>query len=248
MPFPRSSHVQQPPDPAAIRRPRFLASVPESPGPWVRAFSRHDESATVAEEAPSPMDLPALEELDVPDAAHVAEKNVPLPSIARTPGPPRPAAPPAPSYEPPIDAGLISRVVASVERLRSESERLAEQARADALEIGFQVARRILETELSASAEPLFALVRSAVRRAGESRTLTLRLHPADKELIEQSGGAERIDVLLAAKLKLAADPSLSRGDCMVDADFASVDGRLDTRFAQLERSVGRALAEGRTR
>ncbi len=136
------------------------------------------------------------------------------------------------------DAASVAALAAAIDRLRIESERLAEQARADALEIGFQVARRILEIELSTSPEPLFALVRSAVRRAGTSRTLKVRLHPIDLATMEAGGGATRVDALAAARIQLVGDSLLERGDCMIEADFGTVDGRLDTRLEELKRAV----------
>ena len=132
----------------------------------------------------------------------------------------------------------LQQVVAAVEALRAQADRLAEQARADAIEIGFQVARKVLEAELRAGPEALFALVRSAVRRAGESRRVSVRLAPEDLALLQPEGGKGAIDSLTAARVEWVADPSLQRGDCLVDTDFGQVDGRLATRFDEIRRAV----------
>lgn len=255
MPLPRFH------DDAEIRKPRFLESVAPDRTP-VKATFRPGEPAAAAKEEPPgegrapkiplPSRWPSLNRERTPGPGGVV---IPPSVLGQPPGdeaagpttpfvPERQVEPHAPRITEGTSQIHAARLAASVERLRAESERLAELARADALEIGFQVARRILELELTTSAEPLFSLVRSAVRRAGESRTLTLRLHPADKALIDESGGAARVDGLMAARLQIVADPSLSRGDCMVDAEFGSVDGRLDTRFAQVRRSLDSALDE----
>ena len=259
MPLPRFK------DDAEIRTPRFLETVAPDQTP-VKATFRPGESATAANEEPPrpegdgrapkiplPSRWPSLghrERTPGPGGVVIPPSVLGPPPGDEAAGPTTPFVPErqAEPHTPRITEGAsqinAARLAASVERLRAESERLAELARADALEIGFQVARRILEMELTTSAEPLFSLVRSAVRRAGESRTLTLRLHPADKALIDESGGAARVDGLMAARMQIVADPSLSRGDCMVDAEFGSVDGRLDTRFAQVRRSLDSALDE----
>lgn len=99
--------------------------------------------------------------------------NAPPRRILHSPAPPHeppPVAPPGPTPEQveAFRAEALQRVAHAVEVLKLQAERLAEQARADALEIGFRVARRILEAELSSSPEPFFALVRSALKRAGD--------------------------------------------------------------------------------
>ena len=135
----------------------------------------------------------------------------------------------------------MEKVDAALSTLRAQAEHLAEQARSDAIEIGFQVARKILETELRQSPEALFALVRSAVRRAGESRRIVVRLAPDDAALLRSEDGRSTLDGVTAARVEYLPDPSLQRGDCLVETDFGQVDGRLATRLSEIRRAVDAA-------
>jgi flagellar assembly protein FliH len=140
-----------------------------------------------------------------------------------------------------LHAEVGSRLGQAVETLRTASERLAAEARADALEVGFLIARRILETELSTSPEPLVALVRSTIRRLGEARKMTVRLSPADAEAVNAilaSRGPAAVSSVATAQLEVAADASLSRGDVVVEGDVGSVDGRIATRVEELRRAL----------
>jgi flagellar biosynthesis/type III secretory pathway protein FliH len=199
------------------RRPRFLSGVPAVPVATPARFA---------------------------DAGRRPPPAAPAPSAAA-------ATPPAPSREA-LEAEraaereearreALARVAGAVETLRAQSERLAEEARADAIEIGFQVARKILEAELRAGPDALFALVRSAVKRAGESRRVAVRVAPEDAELLRSEAGKDALDGLAAARVEWVADPSLQRGDCVVDTDFGQVDGRLTTRLAELRRAADAA-------
>ena len=191
------------------RRPRFLDQVPLTATPELARFASLGQPAPPAPPIALPEPLPA-----VPGEAERAA----LAEQARR--------------------EALQQVVAAVEALRAQADRLAEQARADAIEIGFQVARKVLEAELRAGPEALFALVRSAVRRAGESRRVSVRLAPEDLALLQPEGGKGAIDSLTAARVEWVADPSLQRGDCLVDTDFGQVDGRLATRFDEIRRAV----------
>jgi flagellar assembly protein FliH len=86
--------------------------------------------------------------------------------------------------------------------------------------------------------------VRSALRRAGESRKVTVRLHPDDARAVE-AAVASRDLAAGAASVEVVADAALERGDCFVETDFGTVDGRLETRFGELRRAARAAVEEG---
>jgi len=157
---------------------------------------------------------------------------------------PEPSSGPTPEQLAAIRAEALERVVPAVQVLRLSAERLAEQARGDALEIGFLVARRILEAELSTGPEALFALVKGALKRAGDSRLVRLRCHPGDVQTLSGPAAAGQLGITTAT-IEVVADGSLEPGDVMVDTDFGKVDGRLKVRLEELFRAATSALEEG---
>lgn len=157
---------------------------------------------------------------------------------------PEPPPGPTPEELAAIRAEALERVAPAVQVLRLSAERLAEQARNDALEIGFLVARRILEAELSTGPEALFALVKGALKRAGDSRLVRVRCHPGDASALSGQAAAGQLGVTTAT-VEVVADPGLEPGDVVVDTDFGKVDGRLRTRLEELFRASASALEEG---
>lgn len=157
---------------------------------------------------------------------------------------PEPAPGPTPEELAALRAEALERVAPAVQVLRLSAERLAEQARGDALEIGFLVARRILEAELSTGPEALFALVKGALKRAGDSRLVRVRCHPSSVQALDGQAAAGQLGVT-AATVEVVADPGLEPGDVIVDTDFGKVDGRLATRLEELYRAATAALEEG---
>ena len=180
----------------------------------------------------------------------VHEERPRAPLAAESPPSPTPPAPQpkAESHRPATvtPAGpppeLIARYEASIEALRRETERLSERARADAIEIAFQVAQKLLEAELTNS-EPLFALVRSAVQKLGETRRITIRVCPTDLAVMKSDRGQSEQAALRVAQIDLVGDPTLQRGDCIIESSAGAVDGRLSTRLAEVRRAVEGAAA-----
>ncbi len=134
-----------------------------------------------------------------------------------------------------------SRLAASIESLRQQSERLAEQARADVMEVAFQIARRIVEVEVRQSPEPLFALIRASLGQLAAARKITLRVCPQDLDAVRGPRGQETTAALAMAELEVVADAGLEPGECVIDSDLGQIDGRLANRFAELRRHVAEA-------
>ncbi|HUK66216.1 MAG TPA: flagellar assembly protein FliH [Anaeromyxobacteraceae bacterium] len=204
------------------RRPQFLTDIPDVP-------------------AAAPLRL-------APAGARAAAATRPARGAGSSQAPQRPGAQVAEgAREEPGEARkeALDRVAAAVETLRAQADHLGEQVRADAIEIAFLVARKILEAELKQGPEAIFALVRSAVRKAGASRRVSVRLHPEDAARLEEELGHREDETLSAARIELVPDTSVERGDCRVDTDFGQVDGRLGTRLAEVRRAVDTAGEEG---
>jgi hypothetical protein len=155
-----------------------------------------------------------------------------------------PLAPPLPPPPPQPGPEFAARLAQAVSDLRAESVRIGEQTEADVVEIAVVIARRILEKELETGTAALFSLVRTAVRRLGETRKIVVRLCPSDAAAVEAAAGSGPLTGLAIVKVELLADATLSPGDCIVDGEHGTVDGRLATRLDEVRRIVNSALAE----
>ena len=166
------------------------------------------------------------------------------PSVMETPGTVEPLAPPLPPPIPQPGPEFAERLARAVADLRRTGERLAEQTTADALELAILIARRIIEGELKTNPAALTGLIRSALARLGESRKVQLRLHPSDAANLEAAGDAGPLGGLAIARVEIRADATLSPGDCIVDGEQGTVDGRVATRMEEARRILTRALGE----
>ena len=173
-----------------------------------------------------------------------AAAEEPEPSVMETPASVEPLAPPLPPPIPQPGPEFAERLARAVADLRRTGERLAEQMTADALEMAMLIARRIIEAELETKPVALTGLIRSAVARLGESRKIQLRLCPSDAAKVETAGGGGPLAGLAIARVEIRPDATLSPGDCIVDGEQGTVDGRVATRLEEVRRILTRALAE----
>jgi flagellar assembly protein FliH len=237
---PAPSHANQ--KPGVRIRPVAWATAPDEPAGELPLRPLTDAPSATAPLFEVPLSAAAPPVLT---ASQLASETTPPSGFEALTSAPSSAAPVAPGTSAAAAAQRqmderSSRLGAAIAALRAQGERLAEQARADALEIGMMVARRILEREISTNVDSLFSMIKSAIRRAGESRALVVRLSPGDCARVQDSGES----AFSLGRVQLVADETLSVGDVVVATDHSSIDGRLGTRLTEVRRELAQTLKE----
>jgi flagellar biosynthesis/type III secretory pathway protein FliH len=174
-------------------------------------------------------------------------------------------APPLPAPPPAMNPEAAARLGRAIAELEAVGARTAAEMAATALELALMVARKIIDAELVADPGAARRLIKAAVRRLGDVHKVTLRVSPDDLEALRSgapteggaagvvssgggggggagAGAANLAAELGVAKVELVADKNLTSGECIVDSDAATVDGRLGTRVEELRRVLELAI------
>jgi len=132
----------------------------------------------------------------------------------------------------------------TIDILSRWKEHFIEQARVDSVEVAFMVAEKIITRELERDPQLIHDVIDEAFAQAAESSRMTLTLHPLDRALLETEEG-QNADWLkkVPADLCIEEEPSLQRGDCILDSDLETIDGRLQVRLEALAGAARQALA-----
>lgn len=116
--------------------------------------------------------------------------------------------------------------------------RLQNDAEADIARLALQIARKVVAGELAQNDAAIGRIVAQALQSARLGRAVVVRIHPEDAP-----GLQERFPSLLAAAgrsegLVLRPDPALARGDCVIESELGTIDARLETQLAAIERAL----------
>lgn len=102
--------------------------------------------------------------------------------------------------------------------------------------IAVELARQVVHRELAQRPELITRVAHDAIEALQQSaRQLRVRVHPDDFPLVQQGLGAD----FQARGAQLVTDPEVARGGVKVDADIASVDATIATRWQQAVASIG---------
>jgi len=131
---------------------------------------------------------------------------------------------------------MLRRLAQTLDELKALRGTLIRQTEQQMVQLALAIARKILRREATIDQDLIVAMARVALERVGESGIATIRLNPEDHASTVQRHG----DHWAGSRVKVIADPSISRGGCVVESEFGFVDASVDAQFEQ----VAQALAD----
>jgi type III secretion system HrpE/YscL family protein len=134
------------------------------------------------------------------------------------------------------DAGWKAVVehVAAAEEARAAARQSAER---DMLDLAFGLAERIVGRALDRDPALFGDLVAEKLERVRSSGRITVRVHPDDEARLRQERG-RLVSHIDDVPLHFEADPSLNRGDCILETDRGRLDARIETQLDEMRQAL----------
>jgi type III secretion system HrpE/YscL family protein len=131
-----------------------------------------------------------------------------------------------------------AELAAKFVELAAERDRALAALEPQAIEIAMVAAKRIVGHELSLQSSLVAEMVAPLLERVRRAQQITLRVHPDDGAALEANLAALRDRAGLAGSLRVEADATLERGDCVLHSDIGALDARIDTQLHALSRAL----------
>ena len=116
--------------------------------------------------------------------------------------------------------------------------RRLEEAERDLTELGVEIARRVLHGELQAGSDAVVRLARACIQEAKEEGPSTLRVNPADLELLRAHLPELELD-MAEQQLRVEPDPRIPVGGVILETPRACYDGRPERVLEGLKQRLG---------
>jgi flagellar biosynthesis/type III secretory pathway protein FliH len=129
---------------------------------------------------------------------------------------------------------LMRGVLASLRQAVPQTVRETENAM---IALSFSVAQKLV-AGLPISTEMVEQVVRDALAQIEGAAQFTVRLHPSDLELLQKSGSPLLAGGDGAEEFRFLASSEVTRGGCLVQTQFGTVDARRETKFDLLQRTL----------
>jgi flagellar assembly protein FliH len=124
-----------------------------------------------------------------------------------------------------------------LESLREAVPKIIHDTESTMISLSLSVAQKLV-ADMPISTAMVEAVVRDALAQVEGTAQFTVRLHPADLELLQKFDSP-----LLAAgeggqEFRFLSSPEVTRGGCLVQTQFGTVDARRETKFDLLQRTL----------
>jgi flagellar biosynthesis/type III secretory pathway protein FliH len=140
---------------------------------------------------------------------------------------------------------VLGQVRAAVDELRQDREsRLQEWQRA-AIELAMTIAARLLHDRIVSGDFPIDAKVRDMIAQLGEDVPVSVRLNPADLELLKNRLGSEPLSPNRDDP-RFVPDPALNRGACQVEGRESMLLSDVSRELQEIRDDLLRSLNNAR--
>jgi flagellar assembly protein FliH len=126
--------------------------------------------------------------------------------------------------------GVLNSLRDSVPKIMRDTEN-------SLIALALSVAQKIV-IDMPISAQMVEGAVRDALGEIEGTAEFTVRLHPADLELLQKSQSPLLDNKDNANEFRFLSSPDVSRGGCLVQTHFGTVDARRETKFDLMQRTL----------
>jgi len=124
-----------------------------------------------------------------------------------------------------------------VDSLRQAVPQIVRDTENTLIALSLSVAQKLV-AGMPISAAMIEAVVRDALAQIEGTAKFTVRLHPADLELLQQSDSPLLADGDGEKEFRFLSSSEVTRGGCLVQTQFGTVDARRETKFDLLQRTL----------
>ena len=126
-----------------------------------------------------------------------------------------------------------------LESARTQIDGAEQVAAQGVLDLACELARQVLRHEISTNPNVLLPVIREALGMLfADSRSVLVKLNPLDLDVLQDVLREEFPNV----SLTLLADPSITKGGCLIESGGTVVDGKLEKRWSRAIGQLGRNL------
>jgi len=133
-------------------------------------------------------------------------------------------------------ASMLEQFSKSLEELKSLRRGIFATSEREVIRLALEIARKVVKREVTIDEEIILTLVRVALKRVSDQTLFTVRLNPKDFSIVKRHQSLGNAGDILKDGIRLAEDPLISRGGCVIETESGLVDARVEEQFREIEK------------
>lgn len=124
----------------------------------------------------------------------------------------------------------------------AEAEKMRQNAADRMIELSAQMARKILEEELTCNPEKIRLLAFKALKQARWAQSVRIKANPKDLEMLEETRGEFMSLLSNVNELSIVADSGVPIRGCIVETEAGEMDATLETQVSAMYEALKKEL------
>jgi len=142
---------------------------------------------------------------------------------------------------------VIEAVRHTLKETQDLHDALAHSMEPGLAKLAIEVAEKVIEEDVKVDSELVLRLVKAHLEKARDRDQVILRVNPDDFDLVKQNKALFSKLIPDVKSLDVVSEPKVSRGSCMVETNFGTVDATFTTQLEAIRVAFERADKEAPT-
>jgi flagellar assembly protein FliH len=132
---------------------------------------------------------------------------------------------------------VTAQVSGVAQAWRQQLDQIEQTLAAQVAEVAIALARQVVRGEIALRPEQVATVAQEALAATlVAAQQIAVHLHPDDHALVQAQVG----EVIAARGARLVADPTLTRGGCVIESEVGVIDASVEARWQRATSSMGR--------
>ena len=137
--------------------------------------------------------------------------------------------------------GRLARLDSIVGELDRVKERKIEELLPEIVDLSMEIASKIIHRKIEQDRQIIVSVVREAVRKLGREEKMTIRVNPADYDIMISGLEVLREEARLR-DITVEPAESISPGGCYIETPSGEVDARIEGQIREIRDAISTAL------
>lgn len=132
---------------------------------------------------------------------------------------------------------LIAEALDFKERSKQEYEETILSLEQDIVKLVLDISAKVIGDLVRDHEEAIVGIVRETINSCSNRENVILKVSPEDYDIVAKNEEALKSTIKGLNELEIRKDMTLTKGSCVIDTDFGSVDGSCDVRIESIRKA-----------
>ncbi|MCM8823873.1 MAG: FliH/SctL family protein [Candidatus Omnitrophica bacterium] len=132
----------------------------------------------------------------------------------------------------------IVKLRSLLEIIRQSYNEIVKKTESSLVKLSLSIAKKIIKQESEKNKEVVIAMVKEGLSRVLEKTNIKVRVNPEQLPIVYDYRGGLFSSPQVEGYFDIIADPTISKGSCIIETEGGSIDLRIEKQFSEIRKNL----------